>query len=281
MDKREIRRQEKEMYEFLNLSVENYLSTLQSTETKWDMCVFRILSLWFAHTSQDSGINTRIANFIKRIPSRKFLVVMYQLSARILTVNSGEEEFQDVLTRVLEKMCTDHPYHCLYQIIALTNTERLRQKSGFKEPPNSSTLLARLKQKRPSIVQRLEFMCNGYMSLAADPIPKTTKNKDKKIPIKMGNPLLRANDLQSIPPITMDLPVDDTLGYKDIPTIVRFDGTYWIPGGINAPKVISCHASNGQVYTQLVKGNGMLSAHCQINDIHRRFKTGRGSFKGL
>ena len=265
LDKREIRRHEKERYEFLNLSVENYLKTLQSTDTQWDMCVFRILSLWFAHTSKESGINTRIANFIQRIPSKKFLVVMYQLSARILSVNSGEEEFQDVLTSLLEKMCLDHPYHCLYQIIALTNTERLKQKSGLKDLSNASTLLSRMKQKRPLIVQHLEFMCNGYMSLAMDPVPKTIKSKDKKIPIKTGNPLLRAHDLQSIPPITMEVPVDDTCQYKDIPTIVRFEETYWIPGGINAPKVITCHATNGQVYTQLVKGNGIFLSTTPFN----------------
>lgn len=261
MDQREYDRRAREIQEFLLVSVENYLLSLRSSSNKWDMSVFRIVSLWFANTGTAAGVNQRIARHVPKIPSRKFLVLMYQLSARILSVDSEEKEFFNILCGLIEKMAKDHPFHCLYQVIALHNTEALKKSTVSSA---ATSLLKKLRSQMPNIVQHLEFLSDGYIKLAGDPIPKATKSREKTFGIRPDNPLLRVRNLASIPPITADIPIDDTCQYKNVAGIERFENSYWIPGGINAPKVITCRSSNGQSYRQLVKGNGRypLSLPC-------------------
>jgi hypothetical protein len=261
-DQREHDRRAKEIQEFLLVSVENYLLSLRSSSNKWDMSVFRIVSLWFANTGATSGVNQRIARHIPKIPSRKFLVLMYQLSARILSINSEEKEFFNILCGLIEKMAKDHPFHCLYQLIALRNAEVMKKDATSSA---ASSLFKKLKTQMPNIVQHLEFLSDGYIKLAGDPIPKATKSREKTFSIRPDNPLLRIRNLASIPSITADIPIDDTCQYKNVAGIERFENSYWIPGGINAPKVITCRSSDGQSYRQLVKGNGWSRSDYQVH----------------
>lgn len=46
--------------------------------------------------------------------------------------------------------------------------------------------------------------------------------------------------------------------YKNLETIQAFNPEYYLVGGVNAPKKIVCHSSNGQKLPQLLKGKDDL-----------------------
>lgn len=57
-------------------------------------------------------------------PSHKFLPLAYQMASRMSASRSGplfRSRFQHILTRLLVRLSTDHPYHTLYHIMALKN----------------------------------------------------------------------------------------------------------------------------------------------------------------
>ena len=111
-----------------------------------------------------------------------------------------------------------------------------------------------LKKRLSRLIQELDIIVKGYITLSA--IPYNPKDKDRFIP--SSNYLLRISESKlSLPPFTMDLEIDESCQYNSIPRIDKFDSSYFVPGGINAPKVITCIASDGKRYRQLVKGNGI------------------------
>jgi ataxia telangiectasia mutated family protein len=249
MDQSELRRLEDLRNEFLCISIRNYLLTLSSADSKWDMSVFRLVTLWFSNCDNPE-INQLISMKISSIRSSKFLIILYQLSARLLTIAPNEEEFCRILIKLLCKMSTDHPYHCLHHILALVNTEKIK-KNGNR----AAQLLGILKKPLSRLIQEFDIIMKGYLSLSA--IPYNPKDKDRSIPTT--NYLLRISDSKlSIPPFTMDIEVSPSCQYISVPSIIRFESSYFVPGGINAPKVITCIASDGKKYRQLVKGNGIF-----------------------
>ena len=267
MDRSELRWLEELRNEFLSISIRNYLLTLSSADTKWDMSVFRLITLWFSNCD-NPDINQLISSKISSIRSSKFLIILYQLSARLLTIMPNEEEFCRILIKMLCKMSTDHPYHCLHHILALVNTEKIK-KNGNR----AAQLLGILKKPLSRLIQEFDIIMKGYLSLSA--IPYNPKDKDRSIPAT--NYLLRISDSKlSIPPFTMDLEVSPSCQYESVPSIIRFESFYFVPGGINAPKVITCFASDGKKYRQLVKGNGIF---VDFND--RRSSTRCSSAKDL
>lgn len=257
MDQSELRRLEDLRNEFLSISIMNYLQTLSSAESKWDMSVFRLITLWFSNCKR-SDINQLIFSKISTIRSSKFLVLLYQILARLLTIAPDEDEFCRILIKLLGKMSTDHPFHCLHHILALVNTEKIN-KNGNR----ASQLLGLLKKPLSRLIQEFDIIMKGYMSLSA--MPYNPKDKDRSIP--STNYLLRISDSKlSIPPFTIDLEVNHTCKYDSVPSIMKFESSYFVPGGINAPKVITCLASDGVKYRQLVKGNGIFLNISNISD---------------
>jgi len=60
--------------------------------------------------------------------------------------------------------------------------------------------------------------------------------------------------LRHIPVLSVDLEIDPSLEYKDIPAIVSVEERITFPGGINKPKLVTLLDSTGVQRRQLVKG---------------------------
>lgn len=61
------------------------------------------------------------------IPSAKFLPLAWQISSRLQqrADGGGPSPFQTVLNDLVEWLVRDHPFHTLYQLISLRNSEKV------------------------------------------------------------------------------------------------------------------------------------------------------------
>ncbi|KAJ3235733.1 hypothetical protein HDU81_000214 [Chytriomyces hyalinus] len=254
-DRSELSRYGKETEKYLLQSIENYFLCLQMGD-KWDISVFRLCALWFSNGSS-SKVSGLVAKHLASLSdrNRKFLPLIYQLSARMTTAN---DDFQSTLKELLSSMVISHPHHTIYQLIALKN-------GADSNPANTKTLntaatelLLRLKgvasPQLRSIIDGADHLSDAYIELAMVTPPSVKKSKSAPtVPIDRRLKLAKISNLP-IPVVTADLPVSHSCDYKDLPTIDEFKKEYTLVGGINAPKVLVCTGSNGRLYKQLVKG---------------------------
>ncbi|KAH6577835.1 hypothetical protein BASA60_002773 [Batrachochytrium salamandrivorans] len=134
IDQAEANRRDREMYVYLKLSIQNYMSALIYSTRHAEETLFRFCSLWFSH-SNNIGLQDIVARRIDFLPPRKFLILMYQISARLMSstipstgVASGsiseehqESRFYELLEHLIMRIIKDYPYHSLPHIIALKN----------------------------------------------------------------------------------------------------------------------------------------------------------------
>jgi hypothetical protein len=58
---------------------------------------------------------------VNLVPSERFLIVAYQLCARLVSATASENIFEGVLLSVVQRMVYDYPFHSLAHLIALKN----------------------------------------------------------------------------------------------------------------------------------------------------------------
>ncbi|KAG9492024.1 hypothetical protein GDO78_000508 [Eleutherodactylus coqui] len=107
---------------FLCTAIRNYINCLVSGE-EHDMWIFRLCSLWLENSGLPE-VNSIMKKDSQKIPSFKFLPLMYQLAARMGTKNMGRQDFHEVLNNVIGQTSLDHPYHTLFIILALANANK-------------------------------------------------------------------------------------------------------------------------------------------------------------
>ncbi|CAN6647144.1 hypothetical protein TRVA0_022S00914 [Trichomonascus vanleenenianus] len=88
-------------------------SIIESDEFRGD--ISRFVALWLANSGFDI-INDTIKEMIHKIPTRKLVPWVNQLSSRLI---KGSTKFLRRLNDVLVRVCEQHPYHCLYQIYSV------------------------------------------------------------------------------------------------------------------------------------------------------------------
>lgn len=102
---------------FLDIALRNYALCLQHGDD-FNTRVFRLVSLWFANP--DPAISALVDAHASPIPSHKFLPLMYQLAARMDACPAPDmQPFHATLTKLIARVCKDHPYHTLHIILAL------------------------------------------------------------------------------------------------------------------------------------------------------------------
>ncbi|KNC99195.1 uncharacterized protein SPPG_05451 [Spizellomyces punctatus DAOM BR117] len=263
---------------FLEKSVENYLQSLEYGHTHSEMCVFRLCTLWFANVERNQ-INAQMLGYIERIQSWKFLVLMYQLSARLTSRPPAQEaQFQSVLQRLIYKMTKDHPHHTLYQIIALKNGNQYGSPSSSRQrtPESTPTVTAAkgLLQKLSApealgdLVTRVDRLCDAYIELAWRVISTAMLKESRVLPLDKRSKIAGiAKYGLDVPIATVEHPVNRSCRYDDLPRIQGFKGNFAVPGGINMPKRVDCVGTDGNIYTQLVKGNDDLRQDAVLSKI--------------
>ncbi|KAJ3158980.1 hypothetical protein HDU86_002149 [Geranomyces michiganensis] len=266
---------------FMERSVENYLAALElgRRDGDADTSVFRLCALWLANLS-----NPRVNLLVRRhvdganFRSSAFLVPMYQLSARLsATPTDSERDFQDALMTLLYTVVRDHPHHALYQIIALKNgaraytapaassTSRRGVAKGENLPDTAKAASRLLQQLRASghphglgdLVERVDHLSEAYIALARRKIDKSSfiNAKTREVELEPRSALAAmAEKGLDVPIATVEHAVREDRDYLSLPRVAGFDIVFSCPGGVNLPRRLNCWGTDGQLYTQLVKG---------------------------
>lgn len=251
----------------LESAVLMYGHALSGAESSSD-AVFRLCSLWLGN-SDDENFCANARKSILNIPSYRFIGLVPQLSARLAVMQAhGTSQFQRTLTKVIERLATEHPFHSLFQLYFLFNTAAGQaSQSGSQRRrslgPDSShahgtmrDLIIRLRQYSPrmqEITHAIELAIEAYADWASMRVEKQKPSSDKNRPVPSGLKLLRLKNLP-IPITTLALAVDKSCMYEPehMPCIVGYKTIYTTAGGVNLPKITDCIGSDGVVYRQLV-----------------------------
>lgn len=239
---------------FLEKSIGNYLRCLEICD-EYDRDAIRFCSLWLQYSKVEKA-NHPAAIFLNKVESRKFVPLMNQLSSRLM---DQDDDFQGLLMPLILRICRDHPYHGLYQILTIT-----RGKSKDSSSQSRATMATRiamtLKQEGKfagKVMSCLHQAIGVYIRVA---IYKMDKNCPKKLATRRAFPRDRGLDGKlekeipglKLPPPTMNIAVRHDCDYSDLPYLQRFNPEIAIAGGVSAPKILTCHDSSGQSYKMLV-----------------------------
>uniref|UniRef100_A0A8C3U3C7 non-specific serine/threonine protein kinase n=1 Tax=Catharus ustulatus TaxID=91951 RepID=A0A8C3U3C7_CATUS len=276
---------------FLCKAVENYISCLLSGE-EHDMWIFRLCSLWLENSGVDR-VNEMMTKNAQKIPSYKFLPLMYQLAARMGTKMMGGLGFHEVLNNLMSRISLDHPHHTLFIILALANANKdelltkpdaIRRNKLTKNAPKeisqldvdrmeaASTIINIVRTRRPAMVRDIEALCDAYITLAnLDSTP--WKSQRKGISIPADQPIIKLKNLEDVAVPTMEIKVDPTGQYENLVTISSFKREFRLAGGMNLPKIIDCVGSDGKERRQLVKGRDDLRQDAVMQQVFQMCNT--------
>ena len=252
---------------FLDQAIDMYSKCLEATDGFDDDGAIRLCSLWFANF-ENPTIQEKIAVALNRTPSRKFVFLAHQLSARMIKPSGATiPDHQVNLQTLIVRMCKEHPFHSLYQVYCLKSdhagiqTNRRRSTRHESSPKDrASAAIGIFDQLRGDdsvsrIVCDVERVSDACLEWAKHPIKHIYGNRSQKlkppfpVPEAMAIRNLRA---VKVPVITVDTPLDPTLLYADCVWILRFEATFSTAGGVNLPKITVCVGSDGLKYKQLV-----------------------------
>ncbi|PKU36283.1 serine-protein kinase atm [Limosa lapponica baueri] len=223
---------------FLCKAVENYISCLLSGE-EHDMWIFRLCSLWLENSGVDK-VNEIMKKNAEKIPSYKFLPLMYQLAARMGTKMMGGLGFHEVL-----------------------NNDRMKA---------ARNIIDIVRKRRAQMVRDVEVLCDAYITLAnLDANP--WKSKRKGISIPADQPIIKLKDFKDVVVPTMEIKVDPTGQYENLVTIKSFKPEFRLAGGLNLPKIIDCVGSDGKERRQLVKGRDDLRQDAVMQQVFQMCNT--------
>ncbi|KAG0491470.1 hypothetical protein HPP92_004868 [Vanilla planifolia] len=266
MDREEAERLQDDRDNFLNLALEGYKRCLV-IGGKYDLrVVFRIVSLWFSLHMRHNVVES-MSSTAMEVQSYKFLPLVYQIASRLGISKEGEEliSFQNALLFLVRKMAIEHPYHTIFQILALANGDRIKDKQRNKnsfvvdmdKKLAAENLLSELSSSHGGIIQQMKQMVEIYIKLAELETKKEDTNKKVPLPREIRS----IRQLELVPVVTANIAIDPTSQYKE-GTFPHFKGlgdSVKIMNGINVPKVVECFGSDGQIYRQLAKsGNDDL-----------------------
>lgn len=184
---------------------------------------------------------------------------------------------------LIKRICIEHPYHGIIQLVAIRNSESHKSSSnrtlGGGKDSAAELLLKDINKNAPIFVAELAdsytILTNAYTALALHDVSnlvqeKYTKNipiSSLKIPGGSRNTILKCLKGRSkyLPCVITCFPQirpncdygdgdEDPLGSE---RINNFESTFSITdSGIHRPKIIVCVGMKGGRYRQLVKGEG-------------------------
>ncbi|KAK4479334.1 hypothetical protein RD792_014846 [Penstemon davidsonii] len=266
MDREEAEKLQEDRDNFLSTALEGYKRCLIIGE-KYDVqVVFRLVSLWFSFSARQIIVDCML-NTIKEVQSYKFILLVYQIASRMggTKDSMGPASFQFALVSLVKKMALDHPYHTIFQLLALSNGDRIKDKQRSRnsfvvdvdKKVAAEDLLKELLSYHGAIIRQMKQMVEIYIKLAE----LETKREDTNKKVTLPRELRSIRELELVPVITSNVPVDRTCQYLEgsFPHFKGLADSVTIMNGINAPKVVECLGSDGQRYRQLAKsGNDDL-----------------------
>ncbi|KAL7161647.1 hypothetical protein ACSBR2_042172 [Camellia fascicularis] len=265
MDKEEAEKLQGDRDNFLNVALDGYNRCLVIGD-KYDVrVVFRLVSLWFSLSSRQIVVNGML-NTIKEVQSYKFIPLVYQIASRMGSKDGqGLHSFQFALVSLVKKMAIDHPYHTIFQLLALANGDRIKDKQRSRnsfvvdmdKKLAAENLLEELSSYHGAIIRQMKQMVEIYIKLAE----LETKREDTNKKVTLPREIRSVRQLELVPVVTSTFPVDHSCQYPEgsFPHFKGLAESIMVMNGINAPKVVECQGSDGNRYRQLAKsGNDDL-----------------------
>ncbi|KAH9888765.1 hypothetical protein C8Q73DRAFT_708136 [Cubamyces lactineus] len=261
---------------FLSHAIEMYSRCLSLSDNFDEDSPIRLCSLWLANFENDDA-TLRFDVALGRIPSRKFVFLAHQLTARLSSEQAPTSRNQPILQGVILRMCREHPFHSVFPLYCIkadrqsssSQASGSRRQSGRHASQTSSsqvertTAAATIFSKLLSdehVSQRIkdvELVCNASLEWAKYPIKNPSgKGKVPKSAAVPDGLLIRQVVDVKVPVITAHTPIDPTTQYQDCDWIAKFESHYTTAGGVNLPKIIKCIGASGHYYKQLYKGEG-------------------------
>jgi hypothetical protein len=248
---------------FRHQALEYYMRALHYTDAFDMQIVYRVIGIWFSNIDNED-INNILVDEVANVPSRKFIPLIYQLAARL---GEGGAFFQKVLTAMLQLIAVEHPYHAVFQIIALENGGiGVNLRRNFISNSKIDAAKALTHRLKSSAISKMYDQMNAVAKLYIKLANFSVTNKEKK---NTDNVLLsdipecdRMINALKVSLIAMPTKSHDVRLDRDysphIVTIAGFERQVKIiPSGINMPILLTCRGSDGQAYKQLIKADDM------------------------
>ena len=238
---------------YLQQSLKNYLLALRAT-SQHDICVLRYFALWL-ECSDVHDASDLAGQYLHAVPSWKFVSLMNQLVSRLEHVKSA---FQQALSALLQRICSDHPHHSLHHLFAATRPPSAEADTAAVSRQKAASIVRSQVQSSPRVERVLTniFLANNCYRTAAQSDTKAVKVN--QIPTGYW-PATKKMAAQipslAVPPITINEPLCPDGNYEGVPVIARFSSTIRLMGGNSRPMKIVVYASNGQQHAEVMKGN--------------------------
>jgi serine-protein kinase ATM len=253
LDEEELQRHISSRDDFLRQCLENYLLALAASDDH-DSNALRFSALWLEH-SEETLANDAVLRRLDEVPSRKFAPLMNQLASRL---QDSPIRFQSLLFRLVLKICTEHPYHGMYQIYAGANSRNNPKDESAVSRKSATAKIAEqlIQQKSTQPIWHAIHTTNRYYCALAGEKDEQKYKTGRKISLKDSPALAR---LQSsftkwqVPPPTMQIELSANCDYSNLPYMVRLEPQMTIASGVSLPKIITAFGSNGVKYKQLVR----------------------------
>ena len=253
-----------------------YGNCLASGDSHDMTALFRLVALWFK-SAHNQGVNALLSSFLapgrrgsgSTVPSAKMLPLVWQLVAR-LESEQDPAGFQQALHAIVGRLAREHPFHSLYQLLALRASNVVGQEEQLVLVSASTSKIAaatvlldgvRASSTRlASVLSQMETLVGAYVKVTEMPKPADRSAAAAAASMQVPGDVRRLPALDKIPIITAHLPVDPACAYPDgtFPTLHKMPATVTLPGGVNVPRKLDVLASDGQVYPQLAKGKDDL-----------------------
>ncbi len=241
---------------FLQQSLENYLLSLRACDD-YVNDVLRFCAMWLDN-SDNPAANVAVGKYLAEVASRKFVPLMNQLSSRLL---DGQDEFQEHLFDLLLRICTEHPFHGMYQIFASSKSKGGKDDLALSRHAAANRLSEELRKGPASSTWVAVHNSNiSFIRFALDHLPDNDRHKSgSKVPltkIPSGQKLVQEmlNLTTKIPPPTLKIAVRIDCDYGSVPVLKQFEPEFTVAGGVSAPKIITILASDGSRMKALLKG---------------------------
>ncbi|KAM3423193.1 Serine/threonine-protein kinase Tel1 [Cercospora zeina] len=253
LDTAEEKRLRKTQSDHVNLSLQNYLQALAASEDH-DICVLRFFALWLENTDGiDQGPDATVLKYLPHVPSWKFVRLMNQLMSRL---DDAKTPFQQALSALLQRICTEHPWHSLHHLFAP------RSMNTATDPATASRYRAakaihhglRKNVESAKIAEKL-FRADTQYKVLAESKPESGGG-GSKIDVKhfhQASLVYKKIPELEVPPATITLALRPSGSYSDVPIVTRVDRTVSIMSGLSAPKMLKLQATDGKWYRELYK----------------------------
>lgn len=277
LDEGQAKRVVRDRNRYRNIAMTAYRQCL-AAGNKYDLQgVFRLCSLWLSNPGE-TGVNQAMSTAFDRVPTFKWLPLVYQIASRTSTLNGDSELHQSGFHQVqhhgLQLIANDHPYHTLLQLFALKNgaqgkTNESKDQGRGNRPHNAITRTVdrdkilgaqeilesfrSMSSRNNEILRQMEILIDGYILLSNIPVRK--KESGGYAPIAMPREVRSMQGLDHVPVLTAPLLARPDANYEfgSFPSFQCFLEKISIANGVTAPKLLQCQGSDGCTYRQLLK----------------------------